>query len=114
MKQFSIRPRKLIFILIGLLLSCKAFCQPPQMLSYQAVVRDLSGNPLPNGTNVNFRFLIHDGTATGTVVFLETQLATTNQFGMVSISIGSVSSLAAVNWASGAKFLQVEIDNTGG
>ena len=89
--------------------------QAPQQMNYQAVVRDISGQPVSNNTAVKLRFTIHDGSASGTIVFIETQSTTANQFGLVNLQIGSVSSLSMVNWGNGAKFLQVETDvnNTG-
>lgn len=88
--------------------------QSPQGMNYQAVVRNATGQPVVSGT-VNFRFTIRTGTATGTSVFQETQSASTNQFGLASVVIGSVGSgLSSVDWANGSKFLQVEIDPTGG
>lgn len=90
------------------------WAQAPQVLNYQAVVRGANGNPVANNTPVQVRFTVHDGTATGTAVFTETVSATTNQFGLVSTGIGSVSSLSSVNWGNGAKFLQVELSISGG
>jgi len=86
---------------------------PPQKLNYQSVVRDASGTPLTTGTPVSLRFSIHDLTIGGTVVFTETQNTTTNQFGLVNLQIGSVSSLTSVTWGSGDKYLQVELQVNG-
>lgn len=96
-----------------LLLTIMAYAQPPQQLSYQAVAHNAIGGPLSNQT-ISIRFSIHDQTPTGTVVFTEVQQTTTNLGGGFQCAIGSVSSLATVNWASGAKYLQVEMDTTGG
>ncbi len=106
--------KKLISVLLGILLLSIAQAQAPQVMNYQAVVRDASGNPLTGGTNVTVRFKIHDLSPTGPVVFTETNTATTNQFGLITQHIGGTSPLGAVNWGSGAKYLQVEIDITGG
>ncbi len=91
-----------------------AMAQAPQKMNYQAIVRDALGNPLPGGTNVTVRFQIHDQTSTGTVVFQETNTAVTNQFGLITQIIGGTGNLPAVNWGSGSKYLQVEVDVTGG
>ena len=88
--------------------------QAPQKMNYQAIVRDALGNSLPGGTNVTVRFQIHDVTPSGTVVFQETNTAVTNQFGLITQIIGGTGNLAAVNWGSGGKYLQVEIDPAGG
>jgi len=88
--------------------------QAPQNMNYQAVVRDAQGAPLPSGTVVSVKFQIHDGSQSGNVVFTETTTATTNQFGLITLGIGAIGNLGAVNWASGAKYLQVLIDPAGG
>lgn len=84
--------------------------QAPQQFNYQAIVRNTSGTPVANNTAVTLRFTIHDSNASGTSVFTETQNTTANQFGLVNVQIGSVNNLTPVNWGSGAKFLQVEVD----
>ena len=91
-----------------------ARAQAPQLINYQAVVRNAGGQPVANGTVVSLRFSIRDVIATGTVVFTETQNATANQFGLVTAKIGVLNNLATVNWSSGAKYLEVELDPTGG
>jgi hypothetical protein len=96
------------------LFSATVFGQAPQQMNYQAVARDAAGNPLPNNTTVSVRFQIHDGTASGTVVFQETTTAITNKFGLITHAIGETGNLTAVNWGSGPKYLQVEYDPTGG
>jgi hypothetical protein len=87
--------------------------QAPQLINYQAVVRGINTLPVPSGTHVSLRFTIHDGSPAGNAVFSEVQMGTTNQFGLVSVQIGSVTNLGGVNWSSGAKYLQVELDPTG-
>lgn len=101
---------------IALLLafSLSVFAQAPQQLNYQAIVRNASGQPLNGGVTVSIRFQIHDSVASGTVVFQESQHAVTNQFGLINLPVGISGNLAAVNWARGPKFLQVELDPTGG
>ncbi|MFN8286875.1 MAG: tail fiber domain-containing protein [Chitinophagales bacterium] len=85
-----------------------AIAQAPNQMNYQAVVRGTNGQPVANNTPVQLRFTIHDGSATGTSVYTETISTTANQFGLVSVAIGSTANLASVSWGSGSKFLQVE------
>ena len=90
--------------------------QAPQGIPYQAVARDNSGNLIKNQP-ISLRFKIHDGSAGGTVVYSETHAVTTDALGLFSLNIGSGTTsqtLADVNWGSGAKFTQVELDVTGG
>ena len=61
-------------MLIILILTCSRliFAQAPQGLNYQAVAYDAGGLPVAN-QNISVRLSILDGSATGTLVYLETQ-----------------------------------------
>src|SRR6185295_18828259 len=67
---------------------------------------------------ISLRFSIHDGTADGTVVYSETQNATTNALGLFTVNIGQGTivsgTFSEINWGSGSKFTQVELDVAGG
>lgn len=106
-----------LFTICALLFTFTTFAQAPQVINYQAVVRDAAGEIVKNKT-VNFRLSILDGGITGTPQYIETQSKTTNQFGLVTFGIGqgtTVSgSMSAVTWASSSKFLKVELDIAGG
>ncbi len=86
-------------------------------MNYQAVARNASGNLITNQL-VGLRLSILSGSATGTVVYSETQAPTTNQFGLFSISVGTGSvvtgTFTGINWATGQYWLKVELDATGG
>jgi len=88
--------------------------QAPEKINYQAIVRNSSGQPVNAGTVVSLRFTIHDGSPTDTAVFVETQHDTANQFGLVNTHIGASNNLAIVNWSTGNKYLEVELDPAGG
>ena len=101
---------KLYPLLLFVFVTITVFGQAPLGMNYQAVVRGVSGQILPDSTSIKLRFTIHDITPTGTAVFTETQNAMTNHFGLVNIQIGSGNNLSLVNWGNGGKFLQVETD----
>jgi hypothetical protein len=94
-----------------------AAAQVPSGFNYQAVARNSAGVTLPN-QRVNLRFSVHDIGATGTIVYQETDTATTNGFGLFTTVIGggnvTMGTFGHVDWASANKFLQVEMDPTGG
>jgi hypothetical protein len=98
-------------------LSCLLIAQPPQGINYQAVARDAAGSELQNHL-VSVRFTIHDGTSEGTVVYQETDTVTTNKFGLFNLVIGSGTAVSGffydIQWSAHSKFLQVELDPTGG
>ena len=109
---------KKIYILLSFcLIHFITQAQAPQGIPYQSVIRNGSGALLINQA-VNVRFSIHDSTMLGTVVYQEKHTTTTSNLGMITLSIGqgtpSIGSFSAINWGSGAKFMQVELDAAGG
>ena len=107
LKQLS---RTILCLVITTLTISFASAQAPHKINYQAIVRDAAGQPVAGGTSVLVRFRIHDLTALGTVVYSENQLTTANQFGLINLVIGSAGVMSSVNWGSGLKYLQVEVD----
>jgi hypothetical protein len=91
------------------------FAQAPQGIPYQAVMRNVDGTVMAS-SEVNMTFIIHDGSATGTVVYQESHALTSNAQGLVSCVVGngvvSQGNFANINWGSGSKFLQVMMGTT--
>ena len=91
--------------------------QAPEALTYQAVARNSSGDPLTS-QSIALRFSIRNLSAVGAVVYSERQTTTTNSLGQFNVSIGQgivlSGSFNSIAWGIGSKFLQVEIDVTGG
>jgi uncharacterized protein (TIGR02145 family) len=83
--------------------------QAPALIPYQAIARNAAGEPLASST-LNARFTIHDGTATGTSMWQELQTVSTSALGLFTAQLGSSVPLTSVNWANGAKFMQVELN----
>ncbi|MFN5296092.1 MAG: fibrobacter succinogenes major paralogous domain-containing protein [Flavobacteriales bacterium] len=100
---------RLTLTTLALLISAILFAQAPALIPYQAIARNTAGEPLASST-LNARFTIHDGTATGTSVWQELQTVSTSALGLFTVQLGSSVPLTTVNWANGAKFMQVEID----
>ncbi len=107
----------LILILIVKLFSLSVFAQAPQGLNYQAVAYNASGVAVTNQL-LGVRLSILDGSATGTLVYQETQNPTTDNTGLFSIVIGNGTvvsgTFSTINWGNGSKWLKTEIDITGG
>ena len=105
----------LLLIVSGISLSMMA--QAPQGINYQAVARNNAGAVLQN-QNISVRLTVHDGSATGSIVYQERDTATTNQFGLFKTVLGNGSilqgSFSSIDWSTGSKFLQVEYDPAGG
>ena len=109
---------KKIYILLSFcLIHFITQAQAPQGIPYQSVIRNGSGALMINQAT-HIRFSIHDSTALGTIVYQESHTSTTSNLGMVILSIGqgtpSIGSFSTINWGSGAKFMQVELDASGG
>ncbi len=109
---------KNLYLWAAFLLCCNyGYGQAPLGFNYQAVVRNAAGNPISN-QNVGIRFTIHDGGPMGTVVYSENDTVPANQFGLITVVMGGGNalqgSIGAINWAAGNKYLQVEIDPSGG
>jgi hypothetical protein len=107
---------KNIFTLsLQLLISTFLFAQAPQGIPYQAVMRNVDGTVMASNA-VELTFMIHDGSATGTLVYQESHSLTSNAQGLVSCVVGngvvSQGNFANINWGSGAKFLHVMMGTT--
>ncbi|MBK8642499.1 MAG: hypothetical protein IPN15_09885 [Saprospiraceae bacterium] len=68
--------------------------------------------------NVNIRFSILKGSATGVLIYSEEHRTITNEFGLANVLIGYGFPLAGrfdqVDWSNGSYFLKTEIDPNGG
>jgi hypothetical protein len=92
--------------------------QAPEKLSYQAVIRDSNGQLIAN-EQIGMRLSIIRGDAiNGDVVYVETQMPSSNSNGLVSLKIGAGSVVygyfSGINWAAGPYHLIREIDPDGG
>jgi uncharacterized protein (TIGR02145 family) len=115
--------KKLVAILVpmatGILLTATLWAQSPEKLSYQAVIRDGSDNLVTN-TSVGMQISILQGDVFGASVYVETQSATTNANGLLSVEIGSENAsvlkgnFVSIDWANGPYFIKTETDPTGG
>lgn len=106
--------RSILFLLI-MAAASGMFAQAPQLLNYQGIARNASGQPLAS-QNLGLRLTIQDGSST--TLYQETQSATTNAYGLYNITIGSgtvvTGTMAAANWLAGDRYLSVEMDPAGG
>ena len=103
--------RKLFTILVAVLLTATVWAQSPEKMSYQAVIRDASDN-LITDTQIGMQISILQGSASGTAVYVETQVPTTNANGLVSLEIGAGTvesgDFATIDWANGPYFIKTE------
>jgi hypothetical protein len=106
-----------IFAILGCIFTISA--QAPQGINYQAIARNPTSNvPITSGP-INVGFKIHDGSATGPVIYDETHTnAPIQATGLFNLTVGqgqaSVGNFSTINWASGAKYLEVLINGASG
>ncbi|WDF45577.1 hypothetical protein PQ459_11780 [Chryseobacterium sp. KACC 21268] len=108
---------KNIFTLAAFLLASFLLAQSPDLMSYQSVVRNANSDLIKN-QSVGIKFSILKTSATGTVVYAETQTTTTNATGLLSTEVGRgtavTGTLSSINWGADKYFIKTEIDPTGG
>jgi hypothetical protein len=107
----------LIIALAHFLINSSIFAQAPQKMSYQAIIRK-SNDSLLVLSQVGMRISLVQGSPTGTVVYSETQTATTNANGLVSLQIGMGTAVSGtfsgIDWAAGPYYVKTETDLNGG
>ncbi len=107
--------KKFLALSLHLLITSFLLAQAPQGIPYQAVMRNADGTVMASNS-VELTFMIHDASATGTVVYQESHDLTSNAQGLVSCVVGngvvSQGNFANINWGDGAKFLHVMMGTT--
>ena len=95
--------KKFFTMMIMVLAVAVAMAQAPEKFSYQAVVRNAS-NALVTNAQVSVRVRILQGSASGNSVYVETQTATTNANGLLTVEIGGGTvqqgAFADIDWAN--------------
>lgn len=111
---------KFKFILVTLLGMSFFFsldAQSPNKMSYQAVIRDGSGDLVANHA-VRTKISILKGSSSGSVVYSETHNIVTNMNGLATLTIGggtvNTGSISGIDWSQGPYFVKSETDPTGG
>ena len=103
--------KKLFTFMVAVFLTATLWAQSPEKMSYQAVIRDASDN-LITDTQIGMQISILQGSASGTAVYVETQVPTTNANGLVSLEIGAGTvesgDFATIDWANGPYFIKTE------
>jgi len=108
---------KKLSLIIMLLFSTILFAQTPEKMSYQAVIRDVSGTLITNQA-IGMQISILQGSATGNEVYQETQVPISNTNGLVSLEIGTGTVISGdftnIDWSNDSYFIKTETDPAGG
>jgi hypothetical protein len=106
--------KKSVLLFIAYLIGIATlYAQAPDAFKYQAVARDASGEVIANQL-VDITITILQGSISGTSVYTETHDSTTNEFGLVNLTIGAgdPTGFAAIDWNNGPYFVKVEMDGS--
>lgn len=108
---------KLILFAVGLMLMpVVALTQTVPGFSYQAIARDASGEVIANKT-VGVQITILQNAVNGDIVYVEEFFPTTNDFGVINLTIGSGNAtygdFQQIDWAAGQFFIGVGLDTEG-
>ncbi|GIR58198.1 MAG: hypothetical protein CM15mP65_07790 [Crocinitomicaceae bacterium] len=75
----------------------------PNSFKYQAIARDVNGNPIVS-SNISLEIAIKSGSCNGQIIYQEQFFVTTNQYGLVSLSVGNGTvvsgQFSTINWGS--------------
>jgi len=109
--------KKIVFTLNLCLLVIIMIAQVPAGFSYQAVVRNSSGE-IVAGKTVKFQFSILRDSESGTVVYKETHSVSTNNFGLANLKVDMGIKISGnfdpSAWGNNNHYLKVELDPAGG
>jgi uncharacterized protein (TIGR02145 family) len=109
--------KKIYAFIVAVSFTASMFAQAPQKMSYQAVIRN-SSNQLVVNHIVGMQISILQNSSTGTPVYVETQIPTTNANGLISIEIGGGTNVTGtfigIDWSAGMYFIKTETDPSGG
>lgn len=109
--------KRILTLLVAIAFISGAYCQTPEKMSYQAVVRNNSGILQANQA-VRIKISILQGSAMGSAVFVETHTTTTNANGLATIEIGGGTlvsgNLSSIDWSASTYFIKTETDPSGG
>jgi uncharacterized protein (TIGR02145 family) len=106
-------PRIILFIFFPLF----GFSQAPQKINFQSILRNTNGEVVAN-KNVKLKISIQSGSMMDTTVYSETHLKTTDVSGLMSLKIGTGTSLMgrfdSIKWGKASHFIKLEADFNGG
>lgn len=108
--------KRLSISFAAILIASLCFAQSPESFKYQAVVRSIDGS-IVDDQSVSFMMEILEGSATGTAIYEETHVITTDDYGLVHLDIGegtTTDDFSSIDWGDDEYFIRVSIDLAGG
>lgn len=109
--------KRIILSIVLALSMLFAHSQVPKAFSYQAIIRDASGNVLSDKL-VSFRISILTGSSIVSEIYSETHSVTTNDFGLANLKIGMGVNKTGVfmpgGWGIDSHYIKIAVDLSGG
>ncbi len=109
--------KKVFAFFIFLSFSLVTLGQAPDMMSYQAVIRNNNGTLLVQ-SNVGVKITILKGSIVGTTVYAEVHNEQTNVHGVITLDLGDgtpvTGTFSSINWEDGPYYLKTQFDPNGG
>jgi len=109
--------KRILTLLLFVTVTLTVFAQSPEKMSYQAIIR-AQDNSLVTNSNISLKIIVHQGTVSGTNVYLETHSVSTNSNGLVSLEIGTgrivTGNFSSIAWEKGPYFIETQVDVSGG
>ncbi len=113
--------RRFIFTAVMVCLAAHLNAQVPDLMSYQAVIRNSNDQLVVNtqvGLRISIQKYVFGAPPSYENVYVEIHTPVTNENGLISIKIGEGSvvggNLSTIDWAGGAYYIQTQCDPTGG
>lgn len=107
---------KRILFVVCLFVALVVKSQVPEKVNYQGIARDAMGNIIT--TPIGIKFEIHQGSASGPVVYDETHTILPSSVGVFTAAIGGgavgTGNFSTISWGTNSYFLSVSIDPAGG
>lgn len=107
------------YLLLGVLLALTLplFGQSPQKFKFQAVARDISGQPYAN-VDLGVRISLVRDAVSGQIDYAERHVVTTSSLGVFDLEIGGGQTISGAftdaSWANHPYYLKIDIDPDGG
>lgn len=87
--------------------------QSPELIKYQAVLRDASGNVVANAAKTVVVYILQ-GSSSGTSVYQETHSVTTTAQGVINLNIGggtvNSGTFSTINWSTNSYWVKLTVD----
>lgn len=107
--------QKILTMIFSIFIICQAYSQASEAISYQSIIRNANNNLVTN-KEIGLKISILQGSFEGDEKYTEIQYPITNDYGLISIQVGSVApeNFSNIEWQNGPFFIKTEIDIDGG